>query len=272
MEKFNKSVTHKLLLNKMKLKQTIMNHLYGRPFMQRIFRSMHKHALVGMGIEHSCVMRENGEFKVLELIDKNDPVIFDVGANIGEWSGEVLKRFDRVKLFAFEPSAKAYAVLAENIKDARIKIINMGMNDIAGDKPFYTISDSNTVSDTVFGSLLKRQVPGMSFDHSGSIKLTTIDDFCSQNSIDKIDFLKIDVEGNELNVLKGAARMIADKTIKYIQFETGVADSRLLLRDFYDILPNYNICRIIQHGLSELGDYREKLEIFGYANYLAVLK
>lgn len=271
-KKFYKPITRKPSINKMRFKQTIMNHLYGRSFMQRIFRGMHKHALVGMGIEYSSDMRENGEFKVLGLINGNNPVIFDVGANIGEWSGEVLKKFDKVRMFAFEPSAKAYAVLTENIKDSRITIFNMGMNDIAGDKPFYTVSGSNAVSDTVCGSLFKRRVPGMSFDYSGSIKLTTIDDFCLQNSIGKIDFLKIDVEGNELNVLKGAAKMIADGTIKHIQFETGVADSRLLLRDFYDILPNYRICRIIQHGLSEMGDYHEKLEIFGYANYLAILK
>lgn len=249
-----------------------MNYLYGRPFMQRIFWSMHKHALAGMGIEHSSVMSKNGEFKVLELINMNNLVIFDVGANIGEWSNEVLKRFDEVRVFAFEPSVEAYAILTENIKDSRVEIFNMGMSDIAGDKPFYAMSGSNTVSDTVFGSLFKRRVPGMLFDYSGTIKLTTVDDFCLQNSISKIDFLKLDVEGNELNVLKGATRMIADKTIKYIQFEMGIADSRLLLRDFYDILPNYHICRIIQHGLSELGDYREKLEIFGYANYLAILK
>jgi FkbM family methyltransferase len=57
-------------------------------------------------------------------------------------------------------------------------------------------------------SLYDRQLDyfGIDYSKSETVKLSTLDDYCEKNSIDRIDFLKMDVEGHELKVLKGAER------------------------------------------------------------------
>lgn len=56
---------------------------------------------------------------------------------------------------------------------------------------------------------------------SSQISVTTLDNFCNKNSIDQIDFLKIDTEGFELEVLLGAKKMLSEEQIRYVQFEYG---------------------------------------------------
>jgi hypothetical protein len=61
--------------------------------------------------------------------------------------------------------------------------------------------------------------------------LNTIDEYCKENDVDRIDFLKIDAEGLDYRILLGAKRMIEDNRIKYIQFEYWAG-----IRKFYDLL------------------------------------
>jgi hypothetical protein len=105
--------------------------------------------------------------------------------------------------------------------------------------------------------------------------LTTIDNYCLNNDIEKIYFLKLDVEGHELKVLQGASKMIFDKKIDFIQFEFGGCniDSKTYFRDFYYLLKDdFNIYRIVENGLFAIKAYKEEYEIFRTINYLAERK
>jgi hypothetical protein len=88
--------------------------------------------------------------------------------------------------------------------------------------------------------------------------------------------VKLDVEGHELHILRGATRMLAEGRIAAIQFEFGGAniDSRSFMRDFFDLLtPQYAIHRVLQHGLYPIVCYDVTLEVFKRAtNYVAVLE
>lgn len=107
------------------------------------------------------------------------------------------------------------------------------------------------------------------------VKMSTIDIYCKENNIDRIHFLKFDIEGHELNALNGANKMLKDKKIDIIQFEFGGCniDSRTFFRDFFYLLKdNYTIYRILKDGLFEISKYKEQYEIFDTINYLAILK
>jgi hypothetical protein len=93
-----------------------------------------------------------------------------------------------------------------------------------------------------------------------------LDDFCAEESIARIDLLKIDAEGHELAVLDGMGSLRPAK----IQFEFGVSGSRIFLRDFFDALTNYTIYRILPKGLVRV-EYSERMEQFNTTNFLAVL-
>ena len=92
--------------------------------------------------------------------------------------------------------------------------------------------------------------------------------------IQRIDLLKIDAEGNELDIIKGARRMIEQQRVACIQFEFGECDvySRVFLKDFYDTLPSYSFFRICSRGLIPLGQHKPQHEIFQYQNIVAVDK
>lgn len=87
-----------------------------------------------------------------------------------------------------------------------------------------------------------------------------------------VDILKIDTEGHELAVLRGAHGLLARGAVGYIQFELGVAnlDTRTFLKDFVDLLePGYRIYRILRDGLDAVR-YSAKEELFYEANFYAV--
>ena len=102
--------------------------------------------------------------------------------------------------------------------------------------------------------------------------LKTLDDFCAENEVTEIGYLKIDVEGHELNVLRGAHRMLEEGRIRFVQFEFGEAniDSRTFVRDFFEVLgPDFDLYRIVSNGLRKIPTYHPGLEVFATINYLA---
>ena len=85
--------------------------------------------------------------------------------------------------------------------------------------------------------------------------------------------LKIDVEGHEFNVLKGAEKLLSSNSVRYIQFEFSEfnMESGVFLRDFFNMLtPRYRIYRILRRGLAPLNTYNTYQEVFKTTNYLAV--
>lgn len=111
--------------------------------------------------------------------------------------------------------------------------------------------------------------------HCEDIEIRTLDSYVEENDVERIDFLKIDVEGNEFNVLTGALATIERGIIKNIQIEFGgtCIDSRIFLRDIWRLLyPKYRIFRILKNGLHEIKKYDERFEIFGYQNYFFELR
>ena len=108
------------------------------------------------------------------------------------------------------------------------------------------------------------------------IKTNTVDIFCDKNKVNQIDLLKIDTEGAESRVLRGAKRMIENNQISMIQFEYGgcYIDAGEKLEDLYRMFINneYLIFRIFKDGLIHIHEWNEGLENFLLSNYLAVKK
>ncbi len=118
------------------------------------------------------------------------------------------------------------------------------------------------------------EITGQSFVSEEKIRTVRLDDFCKDQKIPEIHFLKIDVEGFEMNVLTGAGNWVTDARIDFIQFEVGPHSiaSRTFMHDFFQMLaPSYGLYRILRNGLYELKTYSPRLEQFATAtNYLAI--
>ena len=141
--------------------------------------------------------------KVLENIYK-DPFMLDIGSNNGTHS-LYLSRYCN-KIFSFEPDTSIYKLLNRNIQLNRIQnieIFNLAISDLnKKNQIFYCANDFNLGN----GSLNKEH----KLNNKKRILVSTIkgDEICKK--VSKVDFIKIDVEGHELNVLEGLRKTIEE--------------------------------------------------------------
>jgi FkbM family methyltransferase len=221
----------------------------------------------------------NGEGLILSasIINASEPVvIFDVGANIGEYSLhalQLLTEYEKAfELHLFEPQ-KYNSVILNNVFVQRSNVVlnDFGLSDKTGNSTLFSEEQGST-SASIYNREFFRQ-ENYSVD-SEEIKLKTLEEYISGKHLKKIDFIKIDVEGHEMAVIKGMGRYLSSGVIRAIQFEYGgtYLDAGTRLKDIYDILsPHFNIGKILPTGVS-YQQYTEQLEDFNYSNYLAVFK
>jgi FkbM family methyltransferase len=220
-----------------------------------------------------------GEFFALnyiakKYITKTNCVLFDVGANGGHYSKLLREIFPEAIIYAFEPLPRNYSLLKNNLADHDVHTIHSGLGSTSTKLIMYSSSEDETGELATFykHALLDLYKAENILEFEVDIK--TLDDFCELHNIHFIDFCKIDVEGHELEVLQGAREMILGNRINIIQFEFNEINviSRVFLRDFYQILADYNLYRIKKDFLIPMFDYDSKNEIFKYQNILAIRK
>lgn len=243
------------------------------------FEKLYALSLRQMNFGRASNYRVNGELYSLKQLAARwrtqAVTLFDVGANVGEFTLEIFEAFQgqQFELYAFEPSSHAGAQLRQRVPDqANIHLQQTALGNEEGTADLFFPTEGSALA-----SLHQRDLShvNQTFGKREQVRVTTLDKFCRENNIQHIHLLKIDVEGHELAVLKGARDMMSRNAIEVIQFEFGGTslDSRSYFKDFFQLLsPMYKIHRILPHGLRELPSYSEKLEIFQSANYLATLK
>lgn len=128
----------------------------------------------------------------------------------------------KTDFYAFEPSPVACAEL-----DRRFgRLTNCTIERLACSSEPGLAELHFDVAGSSHASLHRRNLShlGTSFAESTGVQVVRLADYCAQHDIDHIDFLKIDVEGDELNVLRGARELIDSRRILAIQLEMGGAD------------------------------------------------
>jgi FkbM family methyltransferase len=138
-------------------------------------------------------------------------VVFDVGANIGEISLCAAKRVaDGGRVYCFEPMPALYETLTYNLSRnelAHAHPIRMGVSNKLGMAQIYR-SESNFKDGTVHDGLGTLYPMNNRTTPAGKIQLTSLDAFCQEKQIDRLDLIKIDVEGSELDVLMGGKQTL----------------------------------------------------------------
>ncbi|MEC7838633.1 MAG: FkbM family methyltransferase [Chlamydiota bacterium] len=220
---------------------------------------------------NNCNMVLNGELQLIQNVIKDGDVVFDVGANKGSWSLNVFNCNKSALIYCFEPIPEFFQILPKTLNGNNFKSYQLAISDYDGSSDFYyypTIPGLSTIHRRNDEVETKYNLKPVCF----SVITTTIDSFCKTQSVSKIDYLKIDVEGGEWGVIKGSAEMLAN--IECIQFEYGgcYLDANTYLKDVYDFLTthNFTIYRIVPEGLIKVSKWRNELENFQYTNYLAI--
>jgi FkbM family methyltransferase len=252
----------------------LLNRIIRRRMLQPLWESLHGISLVGMNFWGNR-LTSTGEFDAVryaarKLSGVSRPMIFDVGANIGEFSEFCCSTFHECDLHAFEPSLATFEILNKNLEraQARVSTHRLGFSDKSGDANLYSSEPGSTIASV---HQLERPIRPFRDQFTETIKLTTIDDFCKEQGIAKIDYLKLDIEGHEYHALLGARGMLDSGAIRFIQFEFGDnnVSSRTYLNDFVKLLGDrYRMYRIVPGGLVPWRYRGGRSEIFATMNYL----
>lgn len=161
-------------------------------------------------------MTLNGEATLIAHVNKSIRSVIDVGANRGEWTQMVLGSTPAEACLLLEPSTSALSVLRRRFAaEPRVVIVGAAAGDCAGQMSFYEEPNAGELSTLVAGTLLRGE------EHT--VQVTTLEAEVDRLGWPTVDYLKIDVEGYDFHVLRGALRLFERKRVALGQFEYGTA-------------------------------------------------
>ena len=205
--------------------------------------------------------RENGEFKLIEHLAPHIHTFVDVGANVGDWSEHMLKH-SRASGFLFEPSTQCAGRLKERFRDGRVVIREVAVSDQVGRAQF---SEEENCGE---GSSLAESRHDHQIRHREVPVITLDAEFATLET--RIDFLKIDTEGYDLRVVKGATQVLS--RTRFLQFEYNShwvsTSSSLFEANRFLTHLGFSVFLVRSTGLHPLR-YEIWNDYFRYSNYFA---
>jgi FkbM family methyltransferase len=204
----------------------------------------------------------------LSLLGKIPAVFVDIGANHGYYTNEFLQWYPKAECHLFEPSSTCVNRLHESFSSfENVFVIQSALSDHNTRCNLYSPAPSSA-----YASLSNRRMShhGIDMQPIEEVSVLRFDSYWHDDRF--IDYVKIDVEGHELSVLKGFGSKIA--MVRLIQFEFGSAhvDTRTFFQDFWYFFSelNFDIFRITPSGPRKMRSYKDRDECFSSTNYVAV--
>lgn len=162
--------------------------------------------------------------------------IFDVGANVGQTATVFAKAYPAAGIRSFEPFTATFMLLRKNtarLPNVLCEQLALGSSTGNISVPFQTSSVNNS---------LRATAGPPSGGVEESIVVDTLDGYCRARAIDEIDYLKIDTEGHDLEVLRGAKKLLADHRVGFVQVEAAMTRANrkhVAFAEFDDYLWNF---------------------------------
>jgi FkbM family methyltransferase len=202
---------------------------------------------------NNCDVHTNGEMLLWNTLKSKVSIVFDVGTQADTYY--IDESPENITFHLFEPNVAYYEKIHKKVGHlSNVIVNNCGLGNINGTLNYYIGSESfvNRWNESVHAVLDVR----------------ILSDYVNTNDVKSIDFMKIDTEGFEIDVLQGAGSFL--KNITHIQFEYGgtYPDRGVTLTDVYNILRPYGFEFYILTG-NGLYPTPEPMEHGQYSNYLA---
>lgn len=253
--------------------------LFAHSNLKKVHLHCFKLSLRSLGVLNSDTADATGEPKWLARLAKTDQIktIIDVGANDSAYGAN---EFPDSVIYAFEPHPLSFKRLKKNAQPHVVPIHaavgnQNGMTtlwDFAADAPLKSTQPTSQLA-SLYQNVITKLHGQPATAHQ--VPIISLDSFAEKHSLSHIDLLKIDAEGHELVVLKGAKRLLAKQRIGIIQFEFNemMAYSRTHFIDFVTLLPDFTFYRLLPNDILPLGPYRPLThEIYGFQNVVAIHK
>lgn len=255
----------------------IYAQLFGRRAFYKLNKLLYLLSIRGIGILNYKNDHLSGERHFINSLKKrynsNEVYVFDVGANQGDYSLAIREIFPNAEIHSFEPHPKTFIDLKECARKNNFFAYNFGIGECNAKLKLYDYAgneESGSQHASIFRDVIESIHKGSS--QSFDVDIITLDAFVKEHRIKLINLLKIDTEGNELNVLKGASECLKNNIIDIIHIEFNEMNivSRVYMKDFFDLLYNFKFYRMLSDGLVPLTYNPLTCEIFAYQNIVAV--
>jgi FkbM family methyltransferase len=227
-------------------------------------------------------MNLNGEFMVQSVVLDHLPgagtVVFDVGANVGDWTVGILDLCKRrgihdLAVHAFEPCTSTRLMLEERLSRHElghlVTVVPLALSDRSTLRNMYVLGPGEGTNSLHFAVSSNAETKTMSLE---PVETMTATEYCNNQGIDSIAFMKIDTEGHDMAVLQGATDLIKSKRICLLQFEYNHrwVHSRHFLKDVFDFAHplRCHIAKITPFALEFYSFWHFELETFREANFV----
>jgi FkbM family methyltransferase len=204
---------------------------------------------------------DNFESVELDFVVKSlspGDVLLDVGANGGLYSVLASKQVGPLgHIYAFEPGIRELSLFRRNIKInscENITIVSKAVSNQSGTTQFAISHDG------AMNSLKQTDHPMQKFKEWQTVEMTTLDTFIEDAGIDKVDFIKIDVEGAENLAFEGAKKLLSSDNKMTILFEACDANSESFGYSARDLLTSIKSMGFYIYYLDRKGQLIEVLE------------
>lgn len=234
-----------------------------KPFEKILNTYLKKRGLIIQPINKKNTPASPGEFKQKAYHNKDLPqkdayktqqkilshtdvkTIFDIGANKGFVTRIYRDLFPHASIYCFEPFAVPFEILRKKFEGCDpVKPFPIAISDKNGEKDLYLYT--NDVTNSLYPTVpnVEKYVDPAVIGNVGKAKVPTetIDDFCRRHAINKIDILKMDIQGGELDALKGSLEMLSKQLISLVYTETwfvNVYHHQPLFHQLYQFLDDH---------------------------------
>ncbi|MDB4174993.1 FkbM family methyltransferase [Flavobacteriaceae bacterium] len=206
--------------------------------------------------------------KLKKLIEISNPLIVEIGAHFGEDSYRLIKTFDNAFVHSIEPDPRNISIFKKHVKSKQIKLHEIALSNIEGEMDFYqSYSESNENVPEKYDWIKPSDYIEKKLNNSGSsslkkgyenilqkkikVPVMRYDNWCNKNNIGLVDFVWIDVQGAERDVLLGMGSKLIN--IKYIMLEYGeIVYEDAMTREETIVFMNKNNFELIK-SISSIG-------------------
>jgi FkbM family methyltransferase len=186
-------------------------------------------------------------------------VIFDVGANVGQTAVELVQFFPRASIHCFEPASEPFQSLKTRARPwANVTVHRLALGDEVAERPMRVAtgiaSEQNTLvlaADAAHGS-----------EAAETVTVETLDNFCVRHEVARLNLLKMDVQGWELNVLRGGRALLNEGRIDFILTEAAFDIDNGSMVNFCDIHKELHCAGFVVSGFYDFFRWGNKSEMY----------
>lgn len=206
---------------------------------------------------------------------KGEVILFDVGANIGDYAQLLLDRSkvlsNEASIHVFEPVQSCFEILQNRFaQNSRMVLNRKAVSNTNGEVEIYFDKQGSELA-----SLYRRNLSAYSLEMKTSerVEAVRLDSYIEESNVKHIHFLKMDIEGHELAALEGLGHYLSQQYIDFVQFEYGGAnlDSHSSLIELFKVFDDtgFVVAKVMPKGL-DIRSYYPWMDNFEYANYVAI--